>query len=63
MANTVHCDRCQQDVEGFIDPDPSGMSGGVYVGWTEFMNPGERVICDRCMWSDPRYIKIYGHHQ
>lgn len=57
----VLCDRCHQAVEGWL-PDATGMSAGVYVGWPDQMNPGEYVVCDRCMWADPRYIAIYGHH-
>lgn len=56
----IHCDRCHKDVEGFIDPE--GMSAGVYVGWDEFMQPGEHVICDQCMWADERYRKVHGVH-
>jgi len=62
MPNTVVCDRCHNDVEGYID-EGSGMSAGVYVGWDEYMKDGEHVICDACMWVDPRYIAIYGKHE
>jgi hypothetical protein len=53
----VHCNRCHKDVEGTID---GPMSSGVYVDWVEFMDSEEHIICDSCMWSDPRYIKVYG---
>jgi hypothetical protein len=55
----IHCDRCHLEVEGSIDQP---MSAGVYVvtGWQEFMDQGEYVICDQCMWADERYRKIYG---
>lgn len=59
--STVHCDRCQSDVEGYIDPE--GWSAGVYVTtsyWSKFANPGEKQVCDACMWADPRYIAKYG---
>lgn len=58
----VWCDRCRRPVEGFL-PDEGGMSAGVYVGWTEYMNPGELVVCDQCMWADSRYRAIYGIHK
>lgn len=58
----VLCDRCHQAVEGFL-PNAGGMSGGVYVGWNAQMNPGENVVCDKCMWADPRYIALYGPRQ
>lgn len=58
----IECDRCHQKVMGQID-DTS--SAGVYVVeegwcWSKFARPGERIVCDSCMWADPRYIKIYG---
>lgn len=56
---TVHCDRCHTDVEGFLPDAESSMSGGVYIGWHAYMNDGELVICDRCMWSDERFLKDY----
>jgi hypothetical protein len=56
----VLCDRCKQAVEGFVGA--GGLSGGVYVGWTEMMDPGEHVVCDRCMWADPRYQVVHGTH-
>lgn len=55
----VWCDRCHKAVEGFL-ADAGGMSAGVYVGWKEMMQPGEHVICDRCMWTDSRYVAVYG---
>jgi hypothetical protein len=62
LDNTVHCDRCKKEVEGFID-EAGGMSAGVYVDWMDFFNPGEHIVCDACMWADPRYIAIYGVHK
>lgn len=54
----VWCDRCHSAVEGFM-PDAIGMSGGVYVGWTQYMDPGEHVVCDHCMWADERFLAVY----
>lgn len=58
----IHCDRCHQDKEGGIEAE---MSWGAYFvaagsGWEKFANPGETVVCDACMWADPRYIATYG---
>lgn len=61
FVGKVWCDRCHTAVEGFL-PDEGGMSAGVYVGWAPQMNPGEWIICDRCMWQDHRYIGVYGRH-
>jgi hypothetical protein len=58
----VHCDRCHETVEGFL-PDAGGMSAGVYVGWRDCMDIDEWIVCDDCMWADPRYIAIHGKHQ
>ena len=52
----IRCDRCKQWVEGEIwDIGTSG----VYKGWKKYMDPGEDVICEACMWSDPRYKKVF----
>jgi hypothetical protein len=53
----IKCDRCKKEVDGAVD---GILSAGCYVGWLKFMNPGEHLICDACMWSDPRYIAVYG---
>lgn len=62
MPTLVHCDRCQKDVPGSTE---GPMSAGVYVVtagscWHRFAKPGEQVICDACMWTDPDYISVYG---
>lgn len=36
------------------------MTAGYYYGWLEFMNPGEMIVCDSCMWQDPRFKIAYG---
>jgi hypothetical protein len=59
----ICCDRCKQEIVGARPPDPDGMTAGYYVGWKEQMDPGEHIICDACMWADPRYIAIYGKVQ
>jgi hypothetical protein len=56
----INCDRCHEDVDGYVNTPGSTMSAGYYVGWSKFMDAGENIICDSCMWSDPRYIKVYG---
>lgn len=63
MANvTVTCDRCGREIEGWEETDPIGMTAGYYnveTGWPQFANPGEKVVCDQCMWADPRYQAVY----
>ncbi len=55
------CDRCEQLVEGF---ENEGGTGGFYYvdkgSWAQFARPYEVVLCDRCMWDDPKYIALYG---
>lgn len=73
MSNiTVKCDRCGKLIEGVEYPPEEGKlgaTGGFYrikedgVGWGKYTNPGERVICDACMWQDERYIADYGHNE
>jgi hypothetical protein len=58
-----YCCRCQKLVENEVHV-MGGMTAGYYDvrgnAWEQFSNPGEDFICDACMWSDPRYIAVYG---
>lgn len=59
---TIMCDRCKKTVEG-LHIMGSGTAGFYQVSsgtWAQFANPDELVICDACMWRDPRYIADYG---
>lgn len=65
MEKTIHCDRCLKTKPGYVVDGPFGMSAGCYmVGkgshWHEMARPGEEVVCDDCMWEDPKYIARYG---
>ncbi len=60
---TVVCDRCKKTIHGmknelatggFYEVGPTGKA------WGEFANPGENIVCDDCMWHDPRYIAVHG---
>lgn len=58
----IQCDRCHEWVDGEVHEN---FSCGVYVTsgegyWSRFANPGEDIVCDNCMWADPRYIALYG---
>lgn len=57
----ITCDRCKKKIDGFRD---HGMTAGFYDTstdlWGKFANPGEKNVCDDCMWSDPRYQAVYG---
>jgi hypothetical protein len=55
-----NCDRCKRDIKDFRQPDAGGMTAGYYYRWFDFTDPGEEVVCDECMWADPRYIAVYG---
>lgn len=28
--------------------------------WEKFAKPNEKIICDNCMHSDPKWIAVYG---
>lgn len=28
--------------------------------WNRFADPGEKYVCDNCMWTDDRYVKVFG---
>lgn len=67
---TVVCDRCGKTVEGLHSPATEtsmGMTAGYYdtsgQPWSDFVDPGERIICDDCMWADARYIAVYGDNR
>lgn len=70
---TIVCDRCGKTVKGLMGTSldnegrPNmGFTAGFYriakdgEGWGQYTNPGERNVCDECMWADPRYIADYG---
>ena len=64
LLEKILCDRCGNHVEGFID---THFTSGVYVVgpdsyWSAFARPGEKIICDPCMWADPKYVEVYGCH-
>jgi hypothetical protein len=55
-----NCDRCKAEIKDFRQPVPGGMTAGYYYRWFDFMDPGEEIVCDACMWVDPRYIATFG---
>ena len=59
----MKCDRCGKEVKGLEVPGVA--TAGLYrlIGtcWEEFKrHRGENLICDECMFTDPKYIAIYG---
>ena len=63
MKTTITCDRCRKTIYGWNDPGVA--TGGYYEthpgsGWSKYANVGENIICDSCMWLDPRYVSDYG---
>lgn len=56
---TVVCDRCGKTVEGL--QDESGTAGFYRLTpyWRQFANEDEKILCDACMWDDPRYKAVY----
>jgi hypothetical protein len=65
MVGEVNCDRCHTNLPDTTLPD-GGMTAGYYDvssgDWAKLANHGEQYVCDGCMWADPRYVTIYGHH-
>jgi hypothetical protein len=63
----IRCDRCKQMIDGAHDPAGAFTAGFYNVasggGWAEFARPNEMVVCDACMWSDEKYIKVHGRHK
>jgi hypothetical protein len=58
----IVCSRCHKQVAGAHQFE-NGFTAGYYdIGgsWERFANPGERYLCDMCMWTDSRYIAVYG---
>ena len=63
----VYCDRCNKRVIGaFQTPHSTSRFYDVTPGrngknqWARYAREGERKVCDRCMWSDPKYIAEHG---
>lgn len=66
--DVAECSRCKMDLFDLLMRNSTkGMTVGYYEvkegQWARFANPGERYLCDACMWKDPRYIEVYGERQ
>lgn len=68
MINEIEivCDRCEKTVNGIVIEASAGIpkvTGGFYdvtgTGWNEFAREGEQMVCDSCMWCDPKYVERY----
>jgi hypothetical protein len=61
----IKCDRCQQEVSGIVGEinDRRYYTGGFYDvsegRWSEFARNEERIVCDYCMFADPKYREMY----
>jgi len=63
-TDTVTCDRCGLILEK--TPKFLGMTIGYYennIAWSEFFNPGEKILCDECLQGDLRYLEIYNYSE
>ena len=57
---SVKCDRCGKTIDGA--QSETGTAGFYNVSnepWAKYALPGERIICDPCMWSDAGYRADY----
>ena len=57
------CDRCGKVVNGF---KITGYATAGYYNvenkyWSQYANPGEKIVCDDCMMEDERYLAVYPH--
>lgn len=56
----IKCNRCNRESDGY---ETDVGTAGFYklTGyWTQFKrSEKEEVICDECMWVDPKYIEMY----
>lgn len=63
--HTRRCDRCHKVVDR--EPFPNTRTAGYYdvtgdpnVEWGCYARPGEKYVCDSCLWSDPKFIQRRG---
>lgn len=65
IQNYNYCDRCKAHGD-FYEDHLLDITCGFYKVdkgyWKQFANEDEKIVCDECMFKDPRYIKVYGHH-
>ena len=65
------CDRCKKTFDGDKVETPEIAAAAYFTcgyyevgpsakAWGQFANPGENIVCDACMFADPRYIAVYG---
>lgn len=60
MEITITCDRCGKVVHGLQEETwTSGFYDVTKGAWNEFARWEEERICDACMFSDPKYKKMY----
>lgn len=66
ICESVTCCRCKLPVKDAFKDFLTGTTAGYYEVhdgyWNAFANPGEKFICDECMFKDERYIAVYGNH-
>lgn len=60
-AVIVKCNHCSKVVEGVRGENFTGGFYDVAKGfWKNFARPGEKRLCDVCMWSRPEFQLVYG---
>lgn len=64
MLTKVKCDRCSAEIEGHDEPSFTSGFYRIEKGrWEKYANLGEKIVCDDCMWKNPKYIADYGLHR
>ena len=63
----VVCSRCRFAILGSNEESDlrDSFTCGYYIvtrgsNWNRFAHPGEKYLCDSCMWADPRFQEVYG---
>lgn len=60
MVREYKCDRCKST---FVGEECCGVTCGFYYvdsgPWVKFGKNNEKIVCDACIHSDPRYIAEY----
>jgi hypothetical protein len=60
LVELIECSRCSKRVKSCAGEN---FTAGYYElkgYWQRFAREDEVYLCDECMFSEPRYIQVYG---
>lgn len=57
------CDRCGELISGIWGEEGTlGFYNLINTQWSKYSkSKKEKIICDKCMWEDEKYLKDYPH--